>query len=526
MKVATKLSGAFVLHMAVLVGLLVYHVMTTRAAVETSYELSEIFSELYLSSTEQLDRINQLQENASKYVATHDRRDEYLDRFNQAFHAFDAALLHLDTLSLGEREHAELTRLAEGWASFRPQAERLPGLGPVASAQAAQTALAPLNRRLNELRLLAQGVRGASQAVMVARLEGSANAADAAERLSWGAAASALLLSLLVSGLIVRSISDPLGRLKAGTREVADGNFAYRLDADRGDEFADVSRDFNTMAQRLGELDQMKRDFVSKISHDLKTPLASMQETADILLDEVPGPLTEKQRRLLLLNHQSGQRLSSMVAKLLDLSGLEAGGFEPDLRTHELAPLVQRAVDQVEPATADRRLRVYADAPDQRLLVECDGERILQVLDNLLENALKFSPEGGTIRVAARFCAGRPDGVPVDRWHAVRQRASASGVVLLTVSDTGPGVPEGERERVFERFFQARAGRTARGRGVGLGLAICREIVVAHGGSIWVHDNPAGGSIFHVLLPGALRMPDPAAFALTTANERNGTYEI
>src|SRR5205814_10183710 len=116
---------------------------------------------------------------------------------------------------------------------------------------------------------------------------------------SWGAAIGALILGLLLSAQIIRSIVGPLGRLTEGTREVSAGRFAYRLDATGGDELAQVARDFNSMTERLDELDRMKRDFAAKVSHDLKTPLSSMQETIGVVLDEVAGPLSPKQRQLL-----------------------------------------------------------------------------------------------------------------------------------------------------------------------------------------------------------------------------------
>src|SRR5690606_29744135 len=273
------------------------------------------------------------------------------------------------------------------------------------------------------------------------------------------------------------------------------GNFRYRLDTSRSDEFAQVAHDFNTMTQRLAELDGMKRDFVSKVSHDLKTPLASMQETVNILLDEVPGELTEKQRDLLLLNQQAGQRLSSMVAKLLELSRIEAGALAPEFALHRLETLIRHAVEQIEPAAAERKVRITTTFEDPAILLECDAERIRGVLDNLLENAIKFSPEGGIIAVTTQYASTRPDRVPHERWRALRRPDPEAGVVLTTVADCGPGVPDPDKERIFERVYQTSAGRAGHGRGVGLGLTICREIVAAHGGAPWVGDRPGGGRI-------------------------------
>lgn len=518
MKVATKLGGAFGVQGAILVGVLVYHVGVTREAVSTSYELSDISSRVFAGTAEQLGRIAQLDENASKYVVTRD--PGYLEKFRQILGDFDAALLRLESTALSERESARFAALLEEWDRFRPLAERLPAFAQAA----APDSLSLLERQLDTLHVLARSLGEASQAAMLARLERSASAARSAERLSWIAASTALLLSILISALIIRSISESLARLKRGTHEVAAGNFRYRLDTSRSDEFAQVAHDFNTMTQRLAELDGMKRDFVSKVSHDLKTPLASMQETVNILLDELPGPLTGKQRDLLLLNQQAGQRLSSMVAKLLDLSRIEAGALAPEFAMHRLEPLVRHAVEQIGPAAAERRVHIATTFEDPVILLECDPERIRQVLDNLLENAIKFSPQEGVIRVTTRYASARPHGVPHERWHALRRPDPESGIVLITVADRGPGVPDQDKERIFERFYQTSAGRAVHGRGVGLGLTICREIVAAHGGALWVEDRPGGGSTFCLLLPRALRVPDSAIDVAEVRYEEAATH--
>lgn len=508
MKVATKLGGAFGVQGAILVGVLIYHVGVTREAVSTSYELLAISSRVFAGTAEQLQLIAQLDENANKYAVTRDRG--YLEKFRQICDEFDAALHHLETVSLSEEETARLVALVEAWDRFRPLADELPAIVHAPSSVGSASLLALLGQHLDTLHALTRSLGDASQEAMLARLERSASAARAAERLSWIAAAAALLLSVLISALIIRSISDSLARLKRGTHEIAEGNFRYRLDTSRNDKFAQVARHFNTMTERLAELDGMKRDFISKVSHDLKTPLASMQETVNILLDEVPGTLTEQQRNLLLLNKQAGERLSAMVAKLLELSRIEAGALAPEFGLHRLDLLVRHAVEQIEPAAAERRVRITTTFEDPAILLECDAERIRRVLDNLLENAIKFSPEGGGVAVTTQYAATRPDRVPEERWRALRRPDPESGVVLITVADRGPGVPDEEKERIFERFYQTRAGRAVHGRGVGLGLTICRENVAAHGGALWVEDRPGGGSIFCMLLPRALRVPDAA----------------
>lgn len=520
MMVATKLRAAFALYITLLGILLIYHVSTIRRVVRTGHELTELSARVRESSTDQVSRVAQLSENAAKYSVTHD--PGYLDKFRQLTRAYAVEFERLQELTLSPGERRQTDVLAKQWSALGNAAARLGSFGRLGSSEVAQDSLGVLLGSLDALQLQTQRVGEASQATMEARLAASSAAANQAEHISWIAALGILLLSVALSALIARSISEPLHRLSEGTKKVAQGQFDYRLDTTRDDEFAQVARSFNTMTQRLGALDTMKRDFVTGVSHDLKTPLTSMQETISILLDEVPGKLTDKQRRLLLLNQHSGERLSAMLAKLLNLSRLEAG-LEPDLQPCDGAQLLRRALDQVESARAEQDLQLGLILPDHRVLVECDTDRTLQVLDNLLENAIKFSPAGGEVSVEMQSVAERPSAIAPARWGLVRSKRPDSSVMWITVADRGPGVPDQDKERVFERFYQTTSGRSVRHRGVGLGLTICREIISAHGGAIWISDNPGGGTVFNVLLPGAFRASPETAMEQSTAERSSAS---
>jgi signal transduction histidine kinase len=516
MKVTTKLRAAFALYITLLGVLLIYHVGTIRGVVATGHELSELSERVRATSTEQYIRVAQLGENAAKYSVTHDRG--YLDKFDQLATAYAAEFQTLEEMPLSDRERREIDLVANQWHALGSPTRRLASFTQLGSVRATQDSLAALQSELDALQVQTQHVGEASQSEMEERLAQSSSAATLAERISWIAALGILFLSLVLSALIARSISEPLQRLTQGTRNVAEGQFDYRLDSTRDDEFAEVARAFNSMTERLAALDRMKRDFVTGVSHDLKTPLTSMQETISILLDEVPGPLTEKQRTLLVLNQQSGERLSAMLAKLLNLSRLE-GGLEPEMQVTDGAQLLRRAVAQAASAAEEHALQVDVIEPDHKVLVECDQDRILQVLDNLLENAIKFSPVGGYVRVEMQVLTERPDEIPRGRWSAARSQRPDSSLMWITVTDTGPGVPDSEKERIFERFYQTPSGRAVRHRGVGLGLTICREIVGAHAGVMWVADNPAGsGTVFNVLLPGAFRASPEATMPASSSS--------
>jgi signal transduction histidine kinase len=291
--------------------------------------------------------------------------------------------------------------------------------------------------------------------------------------------------------------------LTEGTRAIAEGKFFYRLDTTRDDEFSQLAKDFNTMTRRLDALDQLKKDFVSHVSHELKSPLASMRETVQLLLDQIPGPLNEKQKRFLELNQQCGVRLSSMIGNLLDLSRTEAGVMEYELKSRDLIPLVRSAIEELEVQAQERQIQIRPSFPEAPLTVDCDEDRIVQVLINLLGNAVKFSPKASTVEVIVEAIRKLPEGIP-SFWHAVLSRSDQTeSFGLITVSDLGPGISDADKEKVFEKFHQVKQGKKMPGQGVGLGLAICHSIALAHRGAVWVEDNPGGGCRFLLLLRGS-----------------------
>lgn len=174
-----------------------------------------------------------------------------------------------------------------------------------------------------------------------------------------------------------------------------------------------------------------------------------------------------------------------MIGKILELSALQAGARALERAPHDLRALAARAAELATPALARRRVSIACVLPDQPVVADCDDEGVLRILDNLLENAGRYSPEGGCVRLTVDDAPASPTG----------RRP------LLAVEDSGPGVPREDRERIFQPFFQSGEARPTRRGGVGLGLAICREITLAHGGSIRVEDAPDGGSRFVVELP-------------------------
>jgi signal transduction histidine kinase len=172
--------------------------------------------------------------------------------------------------------------------------------------------------------------------------------------------------------------------------------------------------------------------------------------------------------------------------------------MEYELKHRDLIPLVQNAIEELNVQAQERKIRIEANLPDAPLLVECDGDRIIQVLVNLIGNAVKFSSKESVVQVLVQAVENIPENTPANWKRLINNNGKPFG--LVTVADTGPGVPDSDKEKIFEKFHQIKRGQKTVGQGVGLGLAICRTIVQAHRGAIWVEDNPGGGSRFLLLL--------------------------
>ncbi|WP_167590524.1 PAS domain-containing sensor histidine kinase [Oceanidesulfovibrio indonesiensis] len=259
------------------------------------------------------------------------------------------------------------------------------------------------------------------------------------------------------------------------------------------------ARELESANRRLQQLDALKSSFLSAVSHDLRTPLTSIQGFAKIIERDfnrtfrgmVAGDLHTKRRakrigdNLSIINEET-QRLTRLISDLLDISKIESGTIVWKDELIELAALAERAVDSVRFKAASQRSRLKTEIPPKLPLLEADPDRIMQVLINLLDNAIKFSP-GGTVQLRA---------------HEDNEGRS----IRISVEDTGPGIPENELSAIFETFHQARHGDAMpKGvdRGTGLGLSICRQIVEHYGGAIWAESVLGHGATFHVRLPAA-----------------------
>ena len=447
---------------------------------------------------------------------------EYADELARRRSGAEDRLEQLAALPLSAPELAAVDSLATRWQAYAQRAPRAEGR---VLEWGSGRSLDPELAALDELLATTQRLTDLSDQAVVERLEASAAQADRARRLALVAALVGLFAAVGTSLLVVRSIARALGRLERGAEALRGGDLSYRVPTEGPDEFAALATDFNAMAGRLEEVEQLKRDFVSMVSHELKAPLASIQETLSLVLDRSLGPLNDEQEKILRLNRGSAERLSEMIRSLLDLACLEAGAMEFDMRRHDMVEIARSVLLQVTPSMARRKLRLRTEFPPERVEVWGDAELLRQVLINLMSNAMKFTPEGGEVTLSVEHwprVADLPRSLARRAWQG--EEILSDPPTLVRVSDSGPGVPDTHKELVFERFHRVDSERQGR-QGTGLGLPIARGIVAGHGGRLWVEDRPGGGASFVIMLGGEPPPPSEMSSADARPNPEEVAHE-
>ncbi|MEU6722222.1 DUF4153 domain-containing protein [Nonomuraea wenchangensis] len=291
--------------------------------------------------------------------------------------------------------------------------------------------------------------------------------------------AVAVVLALIMVQLLAMGMTKPLRQMARAAQTIAKGHYKLRVSATSRDEVGELARAFNAMAADLGEVDRQRRELVANVSHELRTPITGLRAVLENVVDGVsaPDPVT------MATALAQTERLGRLVAQLLDLSRLDSGARLIEAEAVTLAPLVDQAVREAGLAREDVAIRAEVPAG---LVVRADPDLLAQVLANLLDNAVRHSPPGGVVTVSGA--------------------AHGTGV-QVAVADHGPGIPEAERGRVFERFSRLDSGRAADSGGAGLGLAIVKEIVELHGGAVRIDEG--AGCRMVVELPGRT-MPEAA----------------
>ena len=282
------------------------------------------------------------------------------------------------------------------------------------------------------------------------------------------------LLGLIVSYLTAKHVAWPLVLMNRAAKVIASGNFEQRVKVRSSDELGELAESFNHMAESLQVHEKVQKDFIANISHDLRSPLTSMQGFLTAMVDGTVPP--QKQEKYLRIVLEETERLSRMTQGIVELSRAQSSTILLEETEFDINDLVRVNITMLEPQLKEKNARIHAIYAEEVTLVKGDKDKISRVLQNLLSNAAKFSPEGGIIEVETTLLEKRK--------------------VLVSVKDEGPGISREDQKYVFDRFFKADTTRNRDKVGSGIGLAIAKEFILAHGESITVKSEEGQGATF------------------------------
>ena len=305
--------------------------------------------------------------------------------------------------------------------------------------------------------------------------------------------ALAFLPAVLIAAVLARFISGRLARIMAHAGELARGNFRARLAKTDSSELGQLSRTLNETAENLQKtvsqlqhehaelekLERVRKDFVINVSHELRTPLASIQGYTETLIDGALHDPDHNMRFLAIIRHNA-ERLARLTEDLLTLSRIEQKRKKLEFGPHMVNSVIHDVLEMVRPIAEKTQIRLREEPASEDAVVWCDSEAVSQVLSNLLDNAIKYTPAGGEITIGA---------------------APAGEMIEFFVRDTGIGIPEEDLPRLFERFYRVDKARSRELGGTGLGLSIVKHLVAAHNGTTRVQSAVGQGSTFYFTLP-------------------------
>ena len=423
------------------------------------------------------------------------KREAFLEPYRAAMRELDSRLDELDALAADDfRQRARVRTLARRIGEYVtefvtpliPLLRETPGI-------ADDTALAQEGKRqTDEIRALFRDFRTAENALAAAASRTAERRAEIAVVVALVAVFASTTLIILFGIVLARSIGRPVRAVASGASRLAAGEFEHRLPEGGPGEIGELTSSFNAMAERLEqgrreleqqneelrESERMKTELVSIVSHELRTPLASVLGFTSLLLKRDFEP--DARRHYLGIVDAQARRLAALLEDFLDVQRIEHEGVELATERVDLARLLDEQAQLYAAQSPKHRLEVALE--ERPLTVRGDPGRLAQVVGNLLSNAIKYSPDGGTVALAAE--------------------RSGDGVRVI-VRDEGLGIPADQQSRIFTKFFRGDAGATGI-TGTGLGLAVSREIVEAHGGRIGFDSDPGTGSTFWLELPSGL----------------------
>ena len=306
---------------------------------------------------------------------------------------------------------------------------------------------------------------------------------------------ASLIIGFFGAWIFSYFMTAPIELLSKGAELIGSGNLGHKVRINRKDELGALANHFNIMAEKLKELDEMKKDFVSSVTHELRSPLGAIETYINLLLDKNP----EYEKENFLRIKKNVARLRNFINDLLDAAKIEKGKMEILPSTFDLTTAIRDMIDLFKLQAQEKKISLDFFPESDIIKVNGDEDRIKQVITNLVSNALKFTPEGGKITVKAEDGRRKiEDGI--EKKSSILNLKSS---IVVSISDTGIGIPPDAVDRIFQKFEQVKGTREKiKGpKGTGLGLSIAKGIVELHGGKIWVESELNKGTTFLFTLP-------------------------
>jgi two-component system sensor histidine kinase GlrK len=348
----------------------------------------------------------------------------------------------------------------------------------VVSTPPGSATFATILARIDRLNDLANAIANSGNRQIDARLEALRQQTTSTQRrLFWQSALLAPLTLVAILALTL-SIGRPLRAIDRAISELGRGTFSRAIEVSGPRDLERLGAQLEWLRLRLLDLAQERNRFLRHMSHELKTPLANIREGAELLMDGAVGPLDNSQREVVAILRDNGIKLHRLIENLLSFSAWQKESVGLDLSEFRIRPLVKQVLESQQLTVVSQRVRLEVKVDD--LVLRADRGKVRLIIENLLSNAIKYSPKGGTVYL-----------------HAAKQDTQ----LVIDVADTGSGIPQEERARVFEAFYTGRPPAGVQVKGTGIGLSVVLEFVNAHGGTIEIVDGEFPGAHFRIRMP-------------------------
>lgn len=417
-------------------------------------------------SRELVEELTVMERSIRQYAVLKD--EALLESYRSAREKFQTAGRELQSLSQDPQRRSDVAALLKDEAAVHA----------AIAADGSETALATTAERFPDLAERARKVLSQATNLIDREVDTLRDLAGRSRRLMAMQLLALLPVALLLIAGFTFLIVRPIRRLDAEIRRLGQGQLDEPVSVDGPEDLRLLAERLDWMRGRLVDLEEQKSRFLRHISHELKTPLTTLREGAELLCEGITGPLTPGQLEVAEILRHNALRLQKLIEDLLDYNALRGGGIPLSLGAAKLDRLIREAAEHQHLALQAKSLRLELVCPETE--IEGDAAKLRTVVDNLLSNAIKFSPSGESIKISLRRLGGN---------------------ILLDVTDAGPGIALQDRERIFDPFYQGQRQPHSHVKGTGLGLSIVKELVTAHHGNIEIVDSQDPGTCFRIVLP-------------------------